>query len=316
MFYVAKLSWWTGGCGVEEKSKRLRDDPSRVIVLGGGRGGLAMLEMLEDEALATVVAVVDVDETALGMVKARELGIETFYDVETALVTCAPCVAFNLTGNEMVEEIAAGILGAGGVIGGLEARLMWRMVTDLKKTKNDLEYLATHDPLTGLCNRRYVTDQLEREVSQAVRYGVECSLAILDLDHFKPINDTYGHAAGDAVLSKVAHLMESSTRGTDYVARIGGDEFVILLVNATREQCARRAQLIKQKLNGASTNWMGHDIAIAASIGVRYYDRDHCDKNLLEQADQEMYVEKQRRHREVTSLAGFREHRMEAIGGA
>jgi len=235
---------------VEEKSKRLRDDPSRVIVLGGGRGGLAMLEMLEDEALATVVAVVDVDETALGMVKARELGIETFYDVETALVTCAPCVAFNLTGNEMVEEIAAGILGAGGVIGGLEARLMWRMVTDLKKTKNDLEYLATHDPLTGLCNRRYVTDQLEREVSQAVRYGVECSLAILDLDHFKQVNDVHGHLSGDAVLKYVAQTLQKSVRTTDVLGRWGGEEFLVLLPHTSEENATQavRTWLAKLKL--------------------------------------------------------------------
>ncbi|MDQ6963838.1 MAG: GGDEF domain-containing protein [Mariprofundales bacterium] len=179
-----------------------------------------------------------------------------------------------------------------------------------------LTRISTYDQLTGIMNRRGFETELNHVLERAQRYGEQGAVIYIDLDHFKPINDSYGHAAGDAVLSKVANVLESSIRGTDYVARLGGDEFVVLLVNATREQCARRAQLIEQKLNSATTTWMGHDIAIAASIGVRYYDNEHCDRGLLEQADKEMYAEKQRRHQEVASLTGFRERKLEAMGGA
>ncbi len=178
-----------------------------------------------------------------------------------------------------------------------------------------LTRLSTYDQLTGIMNRRGFEMELQHVLERASRYGEEGAVIYIDLDHFKPINDQYGHAAGDAVLCKVANLLESSIRGTDYVARLGGDEFVVLLVNATREQSSRRAELIKQKLNGAQVNWMGHDITISASVGVRFYDRDHCDRNLLQEADQAMYEEKQRRHQEVASLAGFRERRLEAAAG-
>lgn len=209
--------------------KHLRGDASRIVILGGGRGGTAMLEMLCDEPLAEVVAVVDYDVDALGMLKAKSLGIPTYQDIEKALVASAPCVAFNLTNNEMVEEIAYGVLGAGGVIGGLEARLIWRMVTDLKETKKDLEYQANHDALTGLYNRRYVMGQLQHELGQAIRYGFECSLVLIDLDYFKRVNDTHGHVVGDLVLKQVAHELQKNVRAADVLGRWGGEEFIVLV---------------------------------------------------------------------------------------
>jgi len=209
--------------------KRLRGDASRIVILGGGRGGMAMLEMLCDEPLAEVVAVVDYDVDALGVLKAKSLGIPTYQDIEKALVASAPCVAFNLTNNEMVEEIAYGVLGAGGVIGGLEARLIWRMVTDLKETKKDLEYQANHDALTGLYNRRYVMEQLQHELGQAIRYGFECSLVLIDLDYFKRVNDTHGHVVGDLVLKQVANELQKNVRAADVLGRWGGEEFIVLV---------------------------------------------------------------------------------------
>jgi len=222
--------------------KRLRGDASRIVILGGGRGGAAMLEMLCDEPLAEVVAIVDYDTDALGILKAKSLGVPTYQDIEKALVASAPCVAFNLTNNEMVEEIAYGILGAGGVIGGLEARLIWRMVTDLKEAKKDLEYQATHDALTGLYNRRYVMDQLHRELSQAVRYGFDCSLVLIDLDNFKRVNDTYGHVAGDLVLKQVAHELQRNVRTADVLGRWGGEEFIVLVPHTNVEDAKLATQ--------------------------------------------------------------------------
>jgi len=279
--------------------KRLREDPSRIVILGGGRGGTAMLEMMCDEALTEVVAVVDHDTDAPGVLKAKVMGIATYQDVEEALVANAPCVAFNLTNNEMVEEIAYGVLGAGGVIGGLEARLLWRMVTDLKDAKKDLEYQATHDPLTSLYNRRFVMDQLHRELSQAIRYGFECSLVLIDLDYFKRVNDTYGHTVGDMVLKQVAHDLQRSVRTADVLGRWGGEEFIVLLPHTS----AADAQLAAQK-------WLKHvqrtpvvlasgellDISFSAGVaGVAVEEGETVQQHietLLEKVDLYLYQAK------------------------
>jgi len=241
----------------------------RVIILGGGRGGLAMLEMLQDEALATVVAMVDIDDNSPGVIRAREWGIQTFHDVETALISCAPCVAFNLTGNEMVEEIAAGILGAGGVIGGLEARLMWRMVTDLKNTKKELQYLATHDALTGLCNRRHIMEQVEREVSLAIRHDMDCSLALLDLDYFKQVNDQHGHLSGDVVLKYVADMLQKSIRTSDVLGRWGGEEFLVLLPHTSEQNATHTVRKWLETLKEKAIELTdGESLHVSFSAGV------------------------------------------------
>lgn len=178
-----------------------------------------------------------------------------------------------------------------------------------------LTRLSTCDPLTGIMNRRGFEIELDHVLERASRYGEEGALIYIDLDHFKPINDRFGHAAGDAVLREVARVLRRSVRGTDYVARLGGDEFVVLLVNTTREQAVRRAGIIREQLSAMEIDWMGRKLTIGASIGVRFYDRHHCDRSLLEEADQAMYEEKERHHREIASLTGYRARRLEAVAG-
>ncbi len=209
--------------------KKLRDDPSRVVILGAGSGGSAMIDLLSQEDLVEIVAVVDHESEAIGIRQARELQIPVYTDIEKALLASAPCVVFNLTGNEMVEAVASDILGTGAVIGGMEARLMWRMVNNLHEAKAKLQFQATHDELTGLYNRRHMLTEMERELNQVIRYHVPFSLALMDLDHFKRVNDTHGHAAGDAVLKHVAGLVKSSARNVDIMGRWGGEEFLVLL---------------------------------------------------------------------------------------
>jgi len=279
--------------------KRLREDPSRIVILGGGRGGSSMLDMLCDEPLTDVVAVVDHHTDAPGILQAKSMGIPTYQDVEEALLASAPCVAFNLTNNEMVEEIASGIVGAGGVIGGLEARLIWRMVTDLKETKKNLEYQATHDPLTGLYNRRFVMDQLQMELNQAVRYGVSYALVLIDLDHFKRVNDTHGHVAGDLVLKQVAHELQSSVRTSDVLGRWGGEEFLVLVPHTNAEDALLAtkqwlARIQKKPVVLAS----GEELYVSFSAGVAGLSveegksiEQHIEI-LLEEVDQYLYKAK------------------------
>ena len=280
--------------------KRLRDDPSRVVILGAGTGGLSMLELLSQESLVNVVAVVDHNPDASGMTLATELGISVYTDIEKALVSSAPCVAFNLTGNEMVEAIASDILGTGAVIGGLEAKLMWRMVTNLHDAKDRLEYQASHDELTGLYNRHHMLKEMERELNQAVRYEVPFSLVLIDLDYFKKVNDTYGHAAGDEVLKYVAQLLKKGARTTDVIGRWGGEEFLVLLPHSTAENALKAvekwlADVCHQPVSIPS----GESIPIAFSAGSAAFKKDDASapvneiiNRLLARADERLYEAK------------------------
>ncbi len=280
--------------------KRLRDDPSRVVILGGGSGGTSMLEMLLQEELVEIVAVVDRDASSPGMLRALTEGIATFTDVDEALVASAPCVAFNLTGNEMVEAIAADILGAGGVIGGLEAKLMWRMVSGLQEAKRKLQFQASHDEMTKLYNRRHMLEEMERELHTAIRYKVPFSLLLIDLDHFKEVNDTHGHAAGDAVLKRVAAILKNGARASDVVGRWGGEEFLVILPHCDEDDALQAANkwldcLRKEPVRIAPRK----SIPVTFSAGIAMLKEEDASESidevidtLLARADERLYAAK------------------------
>ena len=162
--------------------------------------------------------------------------------------------------------------------------------------------MAHIDPLTGLPNRRLFFDRLEHAISNAERSGKLLGLLYVDLDHFKEINDTHGHAAGDEVLSNVAHLLVSVTRSGDTVARLGGDEFVILF-----DEVESRATLlgIAQKLLSLLQNRLlidGKDLQVRASLGISLYPHDGSDaQTLLQNADRAMYSSKRSGRNTITS---------------
>jgi len=280
--------------------RKLRDDPSRVVILGAGSGGAAMMELLMQEDLVEIVAVVDHELEALGIKRAAELEIPVYTDIEEALLASAPCVVFNLTGNEMVEAVASDILGTGAVIGGMEARLMWRMVNDLHEAKNKLEFQATHDELTGLFNRRHMLVEMERELNQVIRYHLPFSLALIDLDHFKRVNDTHGHAVGDAVLKHVSDKLKTSARNVDIIGRWGGEEFLVLLPHSWADDAKRAVEkwltAVKSESVPVSS---GVEVSVSFSAGVATFER--CDESsdiqvvidtLLARADESLYAAK------------------------
>jgi len=390
-----------------------------ILILGAGRGGTAMLEMFMEDELACIVGVSDSNPEAPGLVLARHHGIRTFSDAEKALRACAPCLAINLTLDESISKLATGIVGANCVMGGQEAKLMWLMVTRLKKTRDELEksqnelqaiiqtaidgiitinecggivsfnpsaetifgyskdeiigkninllmpepergrhdayiqrYISTgigriigvggrevialrkdgstfpmelsvsemvlqdsryfvgivrdisdrkaaeekirlmaqYDQLTGLPNRNLFFDRLEQSLAQAKRHKHKVAVLFLDLDRFKPINDTYGHDAGDKLLQKVAKRLLGSVREVDTVARIGGDEFIILLAEIAEEKnAARIAGKILAKLTEPIV-LKNVECGIGGSIGIALFPDDATDKEaLLKKADDGMY---------------------------
>ena len=292
--------------------KPLMEAPSRIVILGGGRAGAAMLEILSDEPLAEVIAVVDCEKDAPAIVLAEAQGIAVYHSVEEALAVCDPCLAFNLTNDERVEKEASDILGPGAVVGGLQAKLLWRMVIDLKDAKKELEHQASHDPLTGLYNRRYVMKQMQREVSQAIRYKLDYSLVLIDLDHFKQVNDNYGHAVGDFVLKYVAHELQRNVRCGDLLGRWGGEEFIVLLpyTNASDARLAALQWLQKVQKDPVLLP-SGEFLNVGFSAGVSELlfedglsEKDYID-TLLDTADRYLYKAKDAgRDRVMGSLDG------------
>jgi len=288
----------------------LREDPHRAVILGAGQGGTAILEMLLAEELVSVLAVVDRDPEAPGLKIAEQHGVPVYMDVEQALKKCSPCVAFNMTGNEMVEDVASEVLGAGGIIGGMEANLILTMINNLKKAKEELHFQASHDALTGLYNRRYMMEHLHQGVSQAIRYRHPFTVVMLDLDHFKQVNDVHGHSAGDMVLSHVTRVLRGSVREADIAGRWGGEEFIVLLPH-TDTQGAKQAaeQWLKHLTSAPLMLDSGVSVAVSFSAGVASLDLKDKGKDikvvvdsLLHTADARMYDAKSQGRKKVCAV--------------
>jgi diguanylate cyclase (GGDEF)-like protein/PAS domain S-box-containing protein len=172
-----------------------------------------------------------------------------------------------------------------------------------KRDEDRLQHLADHDALTGLANRRHLHERLGRQVARSRRYGEAAALLMLDLDGFKLVNDTMGHAAGDNVLRSVAAVLTDRTRSSDVVARIGGDEFAALLLNVNGSY----AQGVARELRHAIVNLEALEGAAAeidVSIGCVLVDESVTDADdLLARADAAMYDAKNRRRDEGDDAA-------------
>jgi diguanylate cyclase (GGDEF)-like protein len=164
---------------------------------------------------------------------------------------------------------------------------------DLTRSRAAFEHLARHDPLTHLPNRRRCFELLDQALLAARRNGQKMALLFVDLDHFKQLNDQYGHAFGDQVLVAVARLLTSASDGVDNVARLGGDEFVIFFENV---QDPQKIVTLLQRLHLCLQLPLligGHSVNIHASMGVSLFPRDGDDiGTLMQHADHAMYKAK------------------------
>ncbi len=151
---------------------------------------------------------------------------------------------------------------------------------------------ALKDPLTGVNNRVAMDATLQREVELAHRYGTPLSLIAMDIDHFKRVNDTYGHALGDCALKTVADAAAASIRSTDILFRYGGEEFVVLLSNTSEEGALCLAERIRQKVETAKYVCNEAMIASTVSLGVAFLSERENSPALLSRADQALYQAK------------------------
>ena len=172
----------------------------------------------------------------------------------------------------------------------IEFQSVSRDITEQVRTEEQLIYLAIHDALTGLPNRRLFNDHLSLELAHAQRNQQRLAVMLLDLDHFKDVNDTLGHSVGDKLLQAVAHRLTSLLRRGDTVARMGGDEFMLLLPEVAQEEdAAGVAQKVLEALREPFV-FDGHELHISTSIGVALYPDDGEDGDtLMKNADIAMY---------------------------
>lgn len=166
-----------------------------------------------------------------------------------------------------------------------------RDVTALRQAEEKLRFLAHHDPLTGLTNRALFTDRLDSALRSAHRQQNHLALLFLDVNDFKEINDTHGHAVGDHVLCTIARRLEGCVRETDTLARIGGDEFIVLLSDIhSADIVSKKVEQIVAVMTEPVATQFGSIEMPTCSIGVAFYPTDGEDADsLLSHADDAMY---------------------------
>ena len=188
---------------------------------------------------------------------------------------------------KVILNSAAPIRGGDGRITG--AVVVNHDITDRKRSEERLREQAEHDSLTGTYTRRYLYDFLASETERAQRYGTPLSLLMFDIDHFKRVNDAYGHQAGDRVLTGVAKCVREELRGVDVLARYGGEEFVIVTPGITQEQAAPLAERLRARIAATQFDSLP---TITCSFGVCGFDGGNVD-DFIRRVDTLLYQAKQ-----------------------
>ncbi|MET0118859.1 MAG: sensor domain-containing diguanylate cyclase [Sedimenticola sp.] len=170
-----------------------------------------------------------------------------------------------------------------------------RDITDKKQAEFRLEKLATYDSLTGLFNRQALEVRLEKEVNRASRYAHPLSILMLDIDHFKEINDTHGHQVGDEILRDCSALLNELIRKTDYAGRYGGDEIIVVLPETSASQAVELAERLRKRIADERFTMVENEpLNITVSLGIATYpDNAMQQKELMRAADDAMYKAKE-----------------------
>jgi diguanylate cyclase (GGDEF)-like protein len=160
--------------------------------------------------------------------------------------------------------------------------------------QSKLRSQAIRDPLTNLFNRRYLDDTFDRELAGAAREGYPVCVIMLDIDHFKKVNDTYGHEAGDFILKTMAKTLAERNRRGDFACRFGGEEFVVVMPNMAMKSAYRRAEELRTTLNSLSVPYGRFNLTISISMGIASYPTNGDDhESVLRAADHAIYAAKQ-----------------------
>jgi diguanylate cyclase (GGDEF)-like protein/PAS domain S-box-containing protein len=175
----------------------------------------------------------------------------------------------------------------------VQCAIIARDMTERVRYEERLRHMADHDQLTGLFNRRRFDEELKRELARAGRYAEHSAVLSIDIDNFKGINDSAGHAAGDAVLCHVAGVLDHRSRASDIVARLGGDEFAVLLPAVGQREARSAAEHLLSEIRSSAASYGGRPFRVTGSIGVATFESDDATAGeVMVNADLAMYAAK------------------------
>jgi diguanylate cyclase (GGDEF)-like protein len=196
-----------------------------------------------------------------------------------------------------IDLIVPVIFFSGAIFVLLASTLSLQTVVDVRRVTM-LEQESVTDPLTGIFNRRYMDRRLQEEFARAKDYNMPFSILLLDVDHFKELNDFYGHQGGDQILVSLTRLILNSTRANDVVARYGGDEFMVIASNTHASNASQLSERIRQAIQSRQFEVTGESfehvtVHLTISVGVSsYYEGVESIQSLIQCADQAMYQAK------------------------
>ncbi len=191
---------------------------------------------------------------------------------------------------EQVTRGAAGDVGDAKLIA--ENKALTAEIETLRQQVIVLQQQVDTDTLTPLANRRAFLARLDTEIRQAQRHGIVSTLALLDLNGLKQINDLHGHLAGDAGLCHLADMLIQSFRQTDHISRIGGDEFALILDHAREVDIALRLKALTDRLANTPLEWLGTELYLSLAWGAAEIRGDDCAETVIDRADTALYAAK------------------------
>jgi diguanylate cyclase (GGDEF)-like protein len=320
--------------------------PKRVGIIGGGQGGTALLQALSILPQVKVVGVCDIDPQAPALAIAAQAGISTYNDTGQLIGEQVMDWLINVAHRSVIQRhILSRELNDVTIIDGHIAELIWRLLLDFKEifaevseeeslqgdkesvnslqwtviqrivniaqpVHRELEDIAFHDPLTGLYSRHMLREFIEREISRTYRQERPLAMVVMDIDHFKDVNDAFGHDAGDQVLKVLAQLFRDSCRRSDMAARYGGEEFVAVLPNTDLKSANIWAERMRAKTADELRKPDGTSVTISLGVAGIEFDAAPGEdavghlkpEELFKKADEVLYLAKNTGRNRVASV--------------
>jgi diguanylate cyclase len=217
-------------------------------------------------------------------------------------LTAGACVATGLTTQALLTVAGTADRWAAGAAAGIATlavapwlgAMLVRLAMALESSHSRLGVLATQDELTGVCNRRHFMSLAEREVARCRRYDTDSAVLLIDADHFRRVNDTHGHLAGDALLREMARVASRALRQPDMLARFGGEELAVFLPHTDPLGALDVAERVREQVGSLRLLWQGRKVGTTVSIGVAALGSGHASlEALIRDADAALHEAKQ-----------------------
>jgi len=275
----------------------LGSDKANGLVFGGlGFGTLAV-------ALAIVAARLD---SGGRRIRSRSVLVVAF--VAMAFVFYTRGLASVFLAQPLAALTAPGLFASASIVVGMAAAMVSSfafLALQHERAEGDALRIATMDPLTGAYNRRTFHEIAERELSRARRYGQPLSIIIVDIDHFRPLNEKHGHRAGDEILQRIADIVRAALRKEDMLVRYGGEEFLVMLNEVPGPGAVVVAGRIRKAIEAASLQAAGNAFSVTVSVGVsaRLDEGPESMEDLLARAEEALALAKQRGRNRVVALS-------------